>query len=259
MGMMRRSRVLLLAASVLGLLACALLLRWQYAVPILVYHAVGHESTLVSRADFDRQMGFLRRHHYNVITFAELVEDLRAKRKVPYGTVVITFDDALDDNILDVFPVLLKYRLPGTIFAPIAFIGTPHYLTWEDVRKLDASGLVTFGSHGWKHRPLPELQGKELWISLAGSKKVLEEHLHKPVLVYAYPFGKVNSAARKQLAEAGYRGAATTAISLFDPREDFFCLGRIGVGRRDANMLYFWIQLSGFNKWFSYLDEWFPA
>src|SRR5437867_2604044 len=74
-------------------------LNSHYVVPILTYHHVGHNSdklkdlNTVSVESFEKQMAFLKRYGYKVISFEELVEGLNKGERFSHNTVVIHFDD----------------------------------------------------------------------------------------------------------------------------------------------------------------------
>ena len=69
--------VILAVILILFLVALNFLSR-NYVVPILMYHSVnthiskGMEGLAVSPDTFDRQMNFLKSHHYNVIPLEDL-------------------------------------------------------------------------------------------------------------------------------------------------------------------------------------------
>jgi peptidoglycan/xylan/chitin deacetylase (PgdA/CDA1 family) len=79
-------------------------------------------------------------------------------------------------------------------------------LTWEQVRTMQDSGLVEFGSHTMTHPDLRALDDERLAWELSESKGRLETALGRRVDAFAYPYGagaydaRVRAAARA----AGY-------------------------------------------------------
>lgn len=96
---------------------------------ILMYHSVADERTAkyidprlrLSPQTFERQIAFLSRHRH-VVSIDELVTCLESGRRLPPGTVAITFDDGYRDNLAVAGPVLHRYRLPATLYLPTASI-----------------------------------------------------------------------------------------------------------------------------------------
>jgi len=63
----------------------------------------------------DEQLRYLT-HHYQVIALSELQASLKAGRRVPPRSIVLTFDDGFRDNYTAGFPLFQKYDVPVTIF-----------------------------------------------------------------------------------------------------------------------------------------------
>jgi peptidoglycan/xylan/chitin deacetylase (PgdA/CDA1 family) len=91
---------------------------------ILRYHSVcddNDQPVYVSRSisvpvtAFDRQMRYLSQH-YSCLSLSNAVECLTNGHSLPPRSVVITFDDGYQDNYRYALPVLVKYRVPATIY-----------------------------------------------------------------------------------------------------------------------------------------------
>lgn len=68
---------------------------------------------------------------YQVVSLEVFLSEWRAGKARSLAT--ITFDDGWIDNYQCAFPLLRKYRLPGTIFLPTALIGTNQRLPEERI------------------------------------------------------------------------------------------------------------------------------
>jgi peptidoglycan/xylan/chitin deacetylase (PgdA/CDA1 family) len=110
-------------------------------VAILAYHRVVSEKELnqhyiqpgmyVNKGVFESQMMFLS-EHFQILTFAELLAMWKENKcNANKRYCVITFDDGWLDNYLYAYPILLKYKIPATIFLPTAMIGS-HQWFWPD-------------------------------------------------------------------------------------------------------------------------------
>jgi len=90
---------------------------------ILGYHhindedyAIGEPPTIYSsKKKFERLMKILFQR-FQVISLAALIELIQQNKQLPRKCVVITFDDGYRDNYEIAYPILLKYKLPATIF-----------------------------------------------------------------------------------------------------------------------------------------------
>lgn len=245
---MRRLRVALAAAALLAGLAFFAQSRF-YEVPVLMYHLVDvpvKESSVVVHPDsFEKQMEFLKLHRYRVVPLEKLIEDLKQGKTPPPKTVAITFDDGTLDNFRNAFPVLRKMGFPATIFMITSNINLPGWLSEEDLKILDESG-ITIGSHTVHHAFLPKLSLEEVRRELIDSKKTLEAVLGHEVTLFSYPAGGVTPEIEALVKEAGYAGAVTTNYG--DRRHAPYALHRVKVSDSARNLFNFWLKTSGFYR-----------
>ncbi len=93
-------------------------------------------------------------------------------------------------------------------------------LDWEDVSRMDQSGLIEFGVHTATHRILTELLDDEWEREIVIPKQTLENQLGKEIAAFCFPNGKPHDDFRtdqfKHLRKAGYSCAFTTENSLFE-------------------------------------------
>jgi peptidoglycan/xylan/chitin deacetylase (PgdA/CDA1 family) len=102
------------------------------------------------------------------------------------------------------------------------------FLNWPQVLEMDQSRQVVFGSHTVSHPNLTSLSCDMLRFELRESKRILEDHLGKPVLALAYPYGGPGFFDQRvvgELEKTGY-SCAFTGIQ-----------GRIGDKRRNRYKL----------------------
>ncbi len=218
----------------------------NHAVPVLMYHHVGKASEKlnlnVDAETFERQMEFLKIHHYRLMSFEDFIGHVQLGQPVPWNTVVITFDDGYLDNFTNAFPVLRKMDFPATIFMITGNIGKDGWLSAEDLNILESSG-ITIGSHTVNHAFLPELKKGEVVSELRQSRNQLEKILGHPVFLFSYPAGGVTQEVKKLVEEEGYHGAVTTNYG--KSRRDVYALRRIKITERDGNLFSFWAKISG--------------
>lgn len=113
------------------------------------------------------------------------------------------------------------------------------FADWDQVRRLTGpeTGL-SVGSHGHSHRRLAGLDDDAQRDELAGSRRILEDRLGRPVEALAYPYGwpgTFDERTRSLAAEAGYR-VAFASFEGINHRDstDPFAVHRLGVGSGDS-------------------------
>lgn len=246
--------IILLIFFAIAVFTYGLELRDKYVVPIANYHQVnpdGQSNNLlnVSVVHFEEQLSFLKKHKYNVISLDELVSSIVSRKPLPHNSIVLTFDDGVQDNYLHAFPLLKKYGFTATIFVSPSKVGKKGYLTWEQVREMDKAG-ITFGSHTLTHAYLPDLprggQKKEIFES----KKIIERHLGHSINHFCYPKGGFTDEVKTFIRQAGYLSACTTNRGYSRLNRDVYELKRIRFANKYTTPLVFWVKFSGYYNLF---------
>jgi peptidoglycan/xylan/chitin deacetylase (PgdA/CDA1 family) len=115
---------------------------------------------------------------------------------------------------------------------------THRVMTVDEVRTLEAEGLVELGSHTVTHPRLSALPANMQREELEDSKAVLEEIIGRPVTSFAYPFGSREMYTAETVwlvREAGYACACSNFPGLVEPHASVFELPRIRVHDWDGD------------------------
>jgi len=253
--MSKRKRLIIFVA-ILGIVITSLVnfTRSKYVLPVLMYHSINPDTQntsllVVTPENFRRQMRFLKEHHYQVISLEEAADYIKNKKRPLARTVAITFDDGFKDNYTYAFPILKEYNFPATIFIVVNEVGltSENRLTWDEIKVMQDSGLITFGSHTISH---PNLEGvtvqEAIKNEIQGSKKILEEKLARKVEAFAYPAGRFTKLARQAAIDAGYKLAVVTNPGKGIPDNDPFLIKRLRISKNCNNLPTFFIEVSGY-------------
>jgi hypothetical protein len=81
-----------------------------------------YDWCFADESSFHSQMKYIKRH-FEVISLSEAVERLRSGR-IHQPTIVITFDDGLQNNYDVAFPILREAGLPATVFLTTGLVNT---------------------------------------------------------------------------------------------------------------------------------------
>ncbi|MDB5194032.1 MAG: polysaccharide deacetylase [Parcubacteria group bacterium] len=209
-------------------------------VPIIIYHSVRpyipNEDALQDAYDvtpelLESELAYLKNNGYTAISLDQLELLASGATTTPSKPVVLTFDDGWRNQYKYAFPLLKKYGDTATFYIytnPIVH-NLPHYLTWDMVREMDASGM-TIASHTLTHPYLSKLTPEELRKEIQGSKILIEENLGKPVKHFASPFGYTNAEIQGIVKDAGYETARTTYKGIYHSKDDLLKLTGILAG-----------------------------
>ncbi|MCJ8503130.1 polysaccharide deacetylase family protein [Desulfatitalea alkaliphila] len=150
-------------------------------LPTIMYHSVGVPDAdwiwnhLTIPFDlFEDHIRWLRKYNFNAIDFSEYYRFLHCGDPLPPNPVFLNFDDGYLDNWVFAYPILKKYGFKGTIFINPEFV-QPHqvrrptleqvwkgelshqelqthgFLNWEEMRKMEADGVMDIQSHAMTH------------------------------------------------------------------------------------------------------------
>jgi peptidoglycan/xylan/chitin deacetylase (PgdA/CDA1 family) len=198
---------------------------------VLCYHAVSEEwdaALSVTPQRFEAQLARLARRGYRGTTVSEALSNGGDGR-----VVAITFDDAFSSVLKLAAPILARFEMVATVYAPTGFIGSgspmswPEIdvwrggprehellpLAWDELRALVARGWEV-GSHTVTHPRLPDLAPAELRAELQESKAACEREIGVACASIAYPYGEHNRTVVDAAAAAGYRYGLTLPARL---------------------------------------------
>ena len=169
---------------------------WQvpegYRVPVLMYHGVGDNlrpgaELVVRTSELERQLVLLLDRGYTPIWFSDLKHVDKIQKPI-----LLTFDDGYRDNYTELFPLLQKYGIKVTLFMVSGYVDGPYSLCADQIREMQASGLVSVQCHTQYHLDLDTLNYDQQVPELCWSKVALLELTNREPYVIAYPRGRQN-------------------------------------------------------------------
>ncbi len=228
-------------------------------IPVLMYHFVGEpqkspgsEGNFVSEKTLEKQMAFLKRFRYRVISLNDYYAILRGEKRSQGREIVITFDDGNYTFADKAVPILKKYRFPVAMFLVSDLIKTGEIgsMKLETVKKVQTENpWVNFQPHTKTHAHLLETTDAQLKEELEVSKRELQEMLGVPMVDLTYPYGEFNQRVLEAAQSAGYRMAFTTGYKrLKGIPEGLFSRTRISMNDEADSPIIFWYYVSGLHQ-----------
>lgn len=218
---------------------------------ILCYHRVSdicNQELAVRRRDFAWQLDWLATHT-RVVSLDRLLDE-PADGNAAWPRVALTFDDGYRDFAESAYPLLAERRLPATVYIVPAAVdgrvsfwwdgaGPADLLTWEQLRVLLASDLITVGSHSLCHRDLDGLTPDEAGADLAAAAARIAAELGVTPRHLSYPRGRWTPAL-VELASRDYASAVAVSHGgwIDAGRHGRWHLRRTPVQRSDGRLLF---------------------
>ena len=234
---------------------------FNFNIPVLNYHSITNDNSFVSLAtnEFEFQISLLKKFGYKTVFFDEI-------NPKDNKQIIITFDDAYKDIILNALPILKKYRFKAICYVISNFIGKKNqwdakrndYVAKEIMNKNDLKLWITngmhIGSHSNNHYDLTKLNKTELYYELSKSKEILENITSKEVKNFCYPYGRFNSATVDGVSKI-YSNAVTTNRSRYYPKKhSCFKIPRIDMGQKISSLKIF-LKLKTFYEDIKYRND----
>lgn len=206
-------------------------------LPILNFHHIGtapmnadkiSKSFYLGPKKFEDLLKSLMDNGYHAVFASDAVSYLQTMQIPENKIMVITFDDGNEDFYTNAWPILQEYQIKSSMYIMTGVRGED-WLTEEQIKELDKSGLVEFGSHTVWHPKLTKATSEEIDSELYDSKEFLEKLLNKQINILAYPFGLYNEEIKNKTESAGYISGLTFDQDAWQNPDDLFVLTRISV------------------------------
>ena len=208
----------------------------------------------VTPESFEAHVAFLARHRYRVWELGALADALARGQRIERRSTVITFDDGYEETCRLVAPLLKRVGIPATVFVTPAEVGTPGFMTWDQIRAIANEG-ISIGSHTFHHAYLPLIPLEEVRWELSESKQAIERQVGRPVELLCYPIGGYTPEVQRMAQACGYQAACTTNRGVSRHGYDLFALRRIKITERDRSPVSLWMKLTGYYNYFRQLEQ----
>ena len=189
-------------------------------VVVLLYHRVGGGSSLeidLDAARFDDQIAAVARSG-RAVTLSAALTQLAGRSGPPPDaatSVVVTFDDGTADFVDVAVPILVRHRVPATLYVATDFVEGGHAfpadgrpVSWSSLRDACATGFVDVGSHSHTHALFDRISPSAAADELDRSVGLIGERLDRPAQDFAYPKAVPAHADVERLVRDRFRSAA---------------------------------------------------
>lgn len=205
----------------------------EVKVPIFMYHNISNSTgtdkyvnNYLSISRLEEQIKYIKDNNYQTI-FINQLEELENHQK----PVALTFDDGYENFYQNAFPILKKYNQKATLNVITQFIDKPNYVTSNQIKEMEKSGLISIESHTSTHQDLSKINNELIISELKKSQDYLKKEFNINSIVICYPSGKYNKKILEDVKES-YKYGLTTTNDIYDSKIDNFLeIPRIRINR----------------------------
>jgi peptidoglycan/xylan/chitin deacetylase (PgdA/CDA1 family) len=209
------------------------------------------ETDGVSSDNLAQFFDWLKGSGWTAVSLDDLAAAQRGTRPLPDKAILLTVDDGYHSLYTRIFPLLKVYRYPivatlvgswmeekadGTVLYGDQVVPRTKFISWEEAREMQASGLVEFASHSyglhsavqanpqgnqlpaamtWRYDPATQRYEDDAQYrvrvrdDLQHSRALMTAHLGHAPRALAWPFGQYTGPALEVAIELGFTFALT--------------------------------------------------
>lgn len=204
------------------------------ALPVLMYHHILDRQSrlcdyIVSRAEFEADLKYIRDEGYTTILPQELVAYYEEGTPLPQKPILLTFDDGFESVLVYALPLLKQYHMKAVVSIVGAYTDqftecvdcnvNYAYLNWSEVAELKNSGCFALGNHTYdlhslnRMRPAAKRMNGEsideyrsvLQNDIGKLQEEMTEHIGITPTLFAYPYGFVSEESKDILRDMGFQ------------------------------------------------------
>lgn len=201
---------------------------------VFAYHRVDEPEYPSSNIDFEQfaaHIKELKSGGYYTASLDEIVDALKTGKQLPDRTVAITFEGGHRSIMQKAVPLLLKEKIPFTVFLPIDHVDwkSDRYVNWSDIRSLSREDFVSFGLHPASYSHMLDMSEEEIRAQLNRSIARFKDRMGYTADYFAYPFGELNNSIKKIVSEYGFIAAFGQQSGVIYEGSDFYMLPRFAM------------------------------
>ncbi len=226
---------------------------------LFMFHSIGTQPVSLCTGEagpqaspelFEAFTGWLVRHA-KVVTVSELTRIALDDRHPRERFAAITLDDGYEDNYSVALPILVRHRVPATVYLTSAMVRLESTdpgggLSRRQIKEMLSSG-IEFGAHSVTHPHLTRIPLRQAEREITESKEFVEGLTASRCEGFCYPYGAFDDKIAQLVKSSGFNYAVTTQDRLFSGT-DPFSLPRT-VLTEDSQRTEFAVRLSGAHAW----------
>ncbi|HEY5822900.1 MAG TPA: polysaccharide deacetylase family protein, partial [Cyclobacteriaceae bacterium] len=213
-------------------------------VVCFVYHRFDdkrYPTTNVPLSDFENHLRYLKENNFQVLTLSQAMDYLKSNEPA-MKTAVLTIDDGYKTFFTNGLPLLTKYKMPATLFINTKTVGASDFMDWEQLRKVNQSG-VEIGNHTHSHNFFLNESINTRYESfekeITQSQSLIKDNLQVTPEIFTYPYGEFDEKMKEIVKRAGFKCAAAQNSGVLYEGTDPFQIPRFPMSESYSSLKQF--------------------
>jgi peptidoglycan/xylan/chitin deacetylase (PgdA/CDA1 family) len=205
----------------------------------LMYHRFNehkYPSTNIQMDVFKKQMQIIKNSNYifsNPKNFEKSFNTPKTNKEI-----LITIDDAFLSFYLEAWPYLKKNKIPFILFVSTEPVGKKGYMTWEQIKEIEAEKFTIIGHHSHSHGYLIDNDNDFFISDIKKANEIFLKNLGYIPNLFSYPFGEYSKFMRDYIAQ-NFNYAFGQHSGVIDLNKDKFELPRFPINEKYGQLKRF--------------------
>ncbi len=205
----------------------------------IMYHRFNehkYPSTNISMEIFKKHLEIVKNSKYNLLNPNEF--DSKFKTSKSEKEILITIDDAFESFYNEAWPHLRDNKIPFILFVSTKPVGNRGYMTWDQIREIDAVDFSLIGHHSHSHEYLIEETEGNFISDIETANKIFKQELNYIPDLFSYPFGEYSKFMRDYISQ-NFKYAFGQHSGVIDLNKNKFELPRFPINEKYGELKRF--------------------
>ena len=185
---------------------------------------------------FKEQMEMIKNSNYTFSNPKTFEKNFTSPRK--NKEILITIDDAFLSFYLEAWPYLKKNKIPFILFVSTEPVGKRGYMTWEQIKEVEAEKFTVIGHHSHSHGYLIDNDDNFFISDIKKANEIFLKNLGYIPNLFSYPFGEYSKFMRDYISQ-NFDYAFGQHSGVIDLNKDKFELPRFPINENYGDLKRF--------------------
>ena len=196
-----------------------------------------YPSTNIRMEVFKEHLEEIKNLNLEFISFQKFEKIVN--NKIDKNYLLLTIDDAFSSFYLNAWPIIKKNKIPIILFVSTREVGKYGYMTWDQIKEIASSDLVTIGNHSHSHEYLIDWDEKKIREDLEIAIKIFNKELGYSPNLFSYPFGEYSNILKNIVADLNFKFAFGQHSGVIDLSKNFLELPRFPINEKYGELKRF--------------------
>ena len=168
----------------------------------IMYHRFNeskYPSTNIQMDIFKNQIEIIKKSNYIFSNPSNLKKKFVTPKK--NKEILITIDDGFESFYVEAWPYLKKNKIPFILFISTAPVGKRGYMTWDQIKEVEAEKFAFIGHHSHTHEYLIYNTNDIFVKDIEKANKIFLKELGYIPNLFSYPFGEYSKFMRDYISQ----------------------------------------------------------